>query len=188
MFLARMQGLRDPNHYYSTRQLWRPLSCERRDIAMDVVYPETILGAIRIMSGQSTLSLNQVPQWPLFEQSTVYPYHPSPHPSSSAVSFGLRSIFLATTGFAAGFFAVVVDDLLRPFGSGLDGPGFFAFAASHSAKSGSVPSSKGAGLATAAALFDDVDGFVTAPSSSSKSPIFPHESPPSSPSSSCRKA
>src|SRR5579862_7337010 len=95
-------------------------------------------------------------------------YHPSPQPSSSTVSFGVVSIFFATTGcdkdfgviteafFTAipvpgrSFVAVVpllvtllVTGLARPLGNGFP-PGFFwDCAANQPAKSGSPLSSNG---------------------------------------------
>lgn len=105
-------------------------------------------------------------------------HQPAPQPSSSSsFSFGFMSIFFATTGFgfAAGFFAAVVD-LDRPLGSGFV-PGFFCErSASQAAKSGS-PSSKGVADASGADFWALADGPSKKPSSS---PMSPHESPPSS--------
>ena len=95
-------------------------------------------------------------------------HHPSPHPSSSSVTFGAVSIFFATTGLAftsvtAAFFVPVPPTLpvvatlaagaglpldaagfaASPFGKGFPAPGFFCCAASQPAKSGSPSSWNG---------------------------------------------
>lgn len=106
--------------------------------------------------------------------------HQPPHPSSSSVSLGFKSNFFAGAGFGLEatvvVFLLVVDaepdvpDFASPLGSGFEPPlppstalfFFCACAASHPAKSGSEPSSKGVADAEgdAAGFLVAADSFV----------------------------